>query len=105
MSARTLIENSVCSKVVTGCRQLRGERMIRTLLLALAMLAAAAAPPLAAAVAGGTDAATVHRTRVTIYPRRAEPGPNAVRHCESWLQRENRPSGPVLTPQMRCEWR
>jgi hypothetical protein len=83
--------------------------MTRTLLLALAVIAAAAAPSLAApswaAAANGTDAAAVHRTRITVYPRRAEPGPNAVRHCEAWLQRENRPSGPVLTPQMRCEWR
>jgi hypothetical protein len=83
--------------------------MTRTLLLALAVLVAAAAAswvaPSWAATDNGTDAATVHRTRITVYPRRAEPGPNATRHCEAWLQRENRPSGPVLTPQMRCEWR
>ncbi|MDI3469671.1 MAG: hypothetical protein OJF62_001734 [Pseudolabrys sp.] len=82
--------------------------MTRTLLLALAVLVAAAAPswaPSWAAADNSSDAATVHRARITVYPRRAEPGPNAVRHCEAWLQRENRPSGPVLTPQMRCEWR
>jgi hypothetical protein len=32
------------------------------------------------------------------------PGPNAVRQCVSWLQPEYRPSGTVVTPQMRCRW-
>jgi len=32
------------------------------------------------------------------------PGPNAVRQCVSWLQPEYRPSGTVVTPQMRCWW-
>jgi hypothetical protein len=56
------------------------------------------------------------QTRLRIYPRRRGggelrpgdlwyyPGPNAVRQCRSWLQRELRPSGPVVTPQMRCWW-
>jgi hypothetical protein len=55
------------------------------------------------------------QTRLRIYPRRRDgelrpgdlwyyPGPNAVRQCRSWLQRELRPSGPVVTPQMRCWW-
>lgn len=41
------------------------------------------------------------------YPRTDNlgyPGPNAVRQCVSWLQPEHRPSGPVVTPQMRCWW-
>lgn len=55
------------------------------------------------------------QTRLRIYPRRRGgellpgdtwyyPGRNAVRQCRSWLQRELRPSGPVVTPQMRCWW-
>jgi hypothetical protein len=54
------------------------------------------------------------QTRLRIYPRRRGellpgdyyyyPGPNAVRVCQSWLQREFRLSGPVITPQMRCRW-
>jgi hypothetical protein len=42
-----------------------------------------------------------------IYPRPGDysyPGPNAVRECTAWLQPENRPSGTVITPQMRCWW-
>jgi hypothetical protein len=32
------------------------------------------------------------------------PGPGAVRQCSSWLASENRLSGTVITPQMRCWW-
>jgi hypothetical protein len=32
------------------------------------------------------------------------PGPGYVRQCTSWLAAQNRVSGPVLTPQMRCWW-
>jgi hypothetical protein len=47
------------------------------------------------------------RARVVVTPaqRSGYPGPYAKRECESWLQVENRPSGQVLTPQMRCFWR
>jgi hypothetical protein len=41
------------------------------------------------------------------YPRPDDvsaPGPNAVRLCRSWLARENRPSGTVIVPRMRCWW-
>lgn len=44
------------------------------------------------------------RARVVIHPRHFYPGPNAKRHCVSWLAQENRASGPVITPQMRCWW-
>jgi hypothetical protein len=44
------------------------------------------------------------RPRVTIYPRRVYPGPNATRQCRSWLAHEYRVSGPVIVPQMRCWW-
>lgn len=41
------------------------------------------------------------------YPRPGYyswPGPNAVRQCVDWYQTEYRPSGTVITPQMRCRW-
>lgn len=41
------------------------------------------------------------------YPRPGYyswPGPNAVRRCVDWYAMENRPSGTVVTPQMRCWW-
>lgn len=44
------------------------------------------------------------RTRIVVHPRKIEPGPNAKRHCVSWLAPEYRASGPVITPQMRCRW-
>jgi hypothetical protein len=38
-------------------------------------------------------------------PYKAEyPGPGFVRQCNSWLVTENRMSGPVITPRMRCWW-
>jgi hypothetical protein len=58
-------------------------------------------------------------TRIIVRPRLRErldstefprsdnlgyPGRNAVRQCVSWLQPEYRPSGTVVTPQMRCWW-
>jgi hypothetical protein len=48
-----------------------------------------------------------YRTYSTTYPvpyRYEYPGPGYVRQCTSWLATENRPSGTVLTPQMRCWW-
>jgi hypothetical protein len=33
------------------------------------------------------------------------PGPGHVRECTSWLAAENRPSGAVIVPRMRCWWR
>ena len=45
------------------------------------------------------------RVVITPAPRPGHPGRYAKRECESWLQVENRPSGQVLTPQMRCFWR
>jgi hypothetical protein len=42
------------------------------------------------------------------YPRPDDyswpaPAP-AYRQCEDWYLTEYRPSGPVITPQMRCRW-
>jgi len=44
------------------------------------------------------------RPRIVIHPRQRYLPPSAKRHCVSWLAKENRPSGPVITPQMRCWW-
>lgn len=41
------------------------------------------------------------------YPRPGKyswPGPGAVRQCVDWYATEYRPSGTVVTPQMRCRW-
>ena len=41
------------------------------------------------------------------YPRPGVyswPGPGAKRDCRAWYVVENRPSGAVMTPRMRCEW-
>ncbi|MBV6488511.1 MAG: hypothetical protein GHHEDOFH_02479 [Pseudorhodoplanes sp.] len=41
------------------------------------------------------------------YPRPGTyswPGPDAKRDCRAWYVLENRPSGPVLTPRMHCQW-
>lgn len=53
------------------------------------------------------DISAQRRARIVVTPtqRSGYPGPYAKRECESWLQVENRPSGRVLTPQMRCFWR
>ncbi|EJW11000.1 hypothetical protein A33M_3741 [Rhodovulum sp. PH10] len=39
------------------------------------------------------------RPRIEVRPNR-----QLVRVCEDWLALERRPSGDVLTPQMRCHW-
>jgi len=56
------------------------------------------------------------RIRVTPYPYRTYsttfpvpyeqefPGPGYVRQCSSWLAPENRVSGAVIVPRMRCWW-
>jgi hypothetical protein len=48
-----------------------------------------------------------YRTYSTDYPVPYEyeyPGPGFVRQCTAWLAPENRPSGPVIVPKMRCWW-
>lgn len=93
---------------------------IRAAALACAVLAGlpalhptpAAAEPAVLFVQGSEDRdASAQRrnrrppTRIEVYPRRQTyPGPGAVRECTSWLQPENRPSGPVIVPHMRCWW-
>ncbi len=45
------------------------------------------------------------RPHVTIHPRHHRRlSPSATRHCTAWLAKEYRPSGTVITPQMRCWW-
>jgi hypothetical protein len=48
-----------------------------------------------------------YRTFSTTYPVPYPveyPGPGFVRQCSSWLAGENRVSGPVIVPRMRCWW-
>jgi hypothetical protein len=48
-----------------------------------------------------------YRTYSTDYPvpyKYEYPGPGFVRQCRAWLAPENRPSGPVIVPRMRCWW-
>jgi hypothetical protein len=48
-----------------------------------------------------------YRRFSTTYPVPYEyeyPGPGAVRQCRSWLAPEDRASGPVIVPRMRCWW-
>jgi hypothetical protein len=56
------------------------------------------------ASAATADSDAPKRPRVIIHPRHFEPRPNSKRHCASWLQKEYRVSGTVITPQMRCWW-
>ena len=48
--------------------------------------------------------AAQRRPQIVIHPRHRL-GPNATRHCESWLAKRIWPNGEVvITPQMRCWW-
>jgi hypothetical protein len=55
------------------------------------------------------------RPRIRVQPRQppasefppyeyGSPGPGAVRQCVDWYATEYRPSGTVVTPQIRCRW-
>jgi hypothetical protein len=63
------------------------------------------AAPAAAEQSATHEYAAQSRPRIVVHPRHYNLGPNAKRYCVSWLAKENRPSGPVITPQMRCWWR
>jgi hypothetical protein len=82
---------------------------MRTGLIIGAVLIAAGvstSAPSFAATDATKEVSAQRRARVVITPARSGyPGRYAKRQCESWLQVENRPSGQVLTPQMRCFWR
>lgn len=97
-------------------------------ILAGAMLAFVAAPAAAAKSDGPPEARPAgvvqevsaqsrRRPRILVYPRRGPaawtaprpgiysyPGPGAIRQCADWYTVEYRPSGTVMTPQMRCWW-
>ena len=75
--------------------------------LVLVVAGVSVSPPSFAAPDATKEISAQRRARVVITPgqRTGYPGPSAKRECESWLQVENRPSGQVLTPQMRCFWR
>jgi hypothetical protein len=73
-------------------------------LAALPLLAAqpAAAENVAVPLAAPADAAAPpvrHARRIVINPGRL-----LYRRCTDWYELQNRPSGPVLYPQMRCWW-
>ena len=74
---------------------------------ALAMTALLGAAGIASAEPSSTtrELSAQSRPHIVIRPRQTSPGPNARRYCYSWLQKEYRASGPVITPQMRCWWR
>jgi hypothetical protein len=88
--------------------------VVAAMLPLLLSSAAVAADDIAGVNTAATSLELSGQTRLRIYPRRRGellpgdyyyyPGPNAVRVCQSWLQRELRVSGPVITPQMRCRW-
>jgi hypothetical protein len=104
-------------------RERSGMNRLSCLILAAALLAPAAAVvvPISSdenAVVEGTEfsSQTRQRPRIRIerdqpaaydYPRPgpyAPPGPGYVRQCVDWYATEYRPSGTVMTPQMRCRW-
>jgi hypothetical protein len=66
--------------------------------------------PLTPAAAQSPDSAVQYRVRphpparIRVHPLNQTLGPDAVRQCESWLATENRPSGTVIVPRMRCWW-
>ena len=74
---------------------------------ALIVLGASASTPSLAVSDATKEISAQRRARIVVTPaqRSGYPGRYAKRECESWLQVENRPSGQVLTPQMRCFWR
>ncbi len=99
------------------------------LALAVSVLDLGTIPAAFAQTAGATETARIElsaqsrsgraRTRIRVtpaYPYRSYsttypvpykyeyPGPGGVRHCSSWLATENRVSGPVIVPRMRCWW-
>jgi hypothetical protein len=70
------------------------------IIVLLAGVTAGAAEPAATT----SQLAAQSRARIVVHPRKTTPGPNAKRHCKFWLAKEYRPSGTVITPQMRCWW-
>jgi hypothetical protein len=73
--------------------------------VAALMLLGGLGGPAAAAQTATREYVAQSRPRIVVHPRHYYPGPNAKRHCRSWLARQIWPNGqPVITPQMRCWW-
>jgi hypothetical protein len=72
-------------------------------LAAIATQPAASAPAKSAATTAPTELSAQQRrrppARITVVPLS-----RYYRQCDSWLAVEHRPSGDVITPQMRCRW-
>jgi hypothetical protein len=45
------------------------------------------------------------RTQLVVTPGYRRLSASATRECTAWLEREIRPSGPVVVPRQRCWWR
>jgi hypothetical protein len=92
MSPKPLIKNLLASSLIATC----------ALLGAIAVL-----PPRAAAQGSNVQfpgspllpGPPQVRPRIEIYPSRP-----LFRRCVDWYELQNRPSGTVLFPQMRCWW-
>jgi len=68
--------------------------------LPLLAIPSAVAQSMASPIAGSSDATPPrHARRIIIHP-----GPLLYRRCTDWYELQDRPSGPVLYPQMRCWW-
>jgi hypothetical protein len=81
-------------------------RIIGVTMLALAAGLSVGVAPAAAQSPGlrvPTDI-SAQRTRRVRPSIRVVPGDRLYRQCVDWYQLERRPSGAVITPQMRCTW-
>jgi len=74
-------------------------------------LAAIVTQPAASAPKSTAPNAAMSSTELSAQQRRRAPARITVvplsryyRQCDSWLAVEHRPSGDVITPQMRCVW-
>jgi len=83
----------------------------KTVLWAAGLGLAAIATQPAASAPAKSAATAIRSTDVSAQQRRRPPARITVvplsryyRQCESWLAVEHRPSGDVITPQMRCRW-
>jgi len=80
-------------------------KILASAFAALLLIAAAPCPPAWAqdAQSGAPRAAMVRHVppRIEITPRLR---PLPYRRCIDWYELQNRPSGTVLYPQMRCWW-
>jgi hypothetical protein len=95
--------------LAVDCETMMSPRKL-ILIVALAALSGGAKPAPVLAQQGDTAPVTqanepgsppphTARRRITINPR-----PLLYRRCVDWYELQNRPSGTVLYPQMRCWW-